>query len=199
MNLFNDINTGAEFSQCGKFRYKLWRIWDESKPLVMCIGLNPSTANAIKPDPTITNLTKMLKILGYGGFYMTNLFAIISSKPEILLTCEDPFGNNGHHLAWCYDKCDEVIVCWGNFKESPKGIDRIYRDLSWILDDAKCFGTTKSGNPLHPLAMMYSGLTNEPKLSVYNVGIVVALGAVADFGARICQVTPSLMQCTMLN
>jgi hypothetical protein len=26
MNLF-DNNTGAEFSPCGKYRYKLWRIW----------------------------------------------------------------------------------------------------------------------------------------------------------------------------
>lgn len=65
-NLFNN-NSGAEFSKCGKYRYKLWRIWDESLPKVMCIGLNPSSTNVIKPDPTITNLIKMLKKLGYGG------------------------------------------------------------------------------------------------------------------------------------
>jgi hypothetical protein len=26
---------GADFSECGKYRYKLWRIWDENKPLAM--------------------------------------------------------------------------------------------------------------------------------------------------------------------
>lgn len=33
-------NNGAEFSECGKYRYKLWRIWDDKLPLAMCIGLN---------------------------------------------------------------------------------------------------------------------------------------------------------------
>ena len=72
MNLF-DNNSGAEFSKCGKYRYKLWRIWNTELKLAMCIGLNPSTANANKNDQTISYLIKMLSILGYGGFYMMNL------------------------------------------------------------------------------------------------------------------------------
>ena len=41
------MNKGAEFSPCKKYRYKLWRIWDDTLPLVMFIGLNPSTADEI--------------------------------------------------------------------------------------------------------------------------------------------------------
>lgn len=116
---------GSEFSECGKYRYKLWRIWDDSLPKAMCIGLNPSTANAVKNDPTITNLAKMLKLLGYGGFYMMNLFAFISSKPEDLLTCENPIGENDGKLKEVEAMCDCVIVCWGNFKEADERISNV--------------------------------------------------------------------------
>lgn len=163
-NLFNDNIKGAEFSPCGKYRYKLWRIWDEGKPLAMCIGLNPSTANATNPDPTITNLIKMLKLLGYGGFYMTNLFAWISSKPEDLLTCEDPLGDNEKALKEVEQLCDNVIVCWGNFKQATKRI----KEVLPRYPDALCFGINQNGTPAHPLAMMYQGLTNNPQLHKYT-------------------------------
>lgn len=158
------LNAGADFSECGRYRYKLWRIWDENLPLAMCIGLNPSTANATKTDPTITNLIKMLKLLGYGGFYMMNLFAWISSKPNDLLTCNDAIGDNDKKLKEVAAICDEVIVCWGNFKQADERI----KEVLPMFPDAKCFGVTNSGKPFHPLAMMYAGLTNEPKLSKYE-------------------------------
>ena len=71
-DLFNESTHGAEFSKCGKYRYKLFRIWNRELPLVMAIGLNPSTANANKNDQTINYLILMLTKLGYGGFYMMN-------------------------------------------------------------------------------------------------------------------------------
>lgn len=163
MDLFGENTQGADFSPCGKYRYTLWRIWDESKPKAMCIGLNPSTANAIKPDPTITNLIKMLRILGYGGFYMTNLFAWISSKPEDLLTCDDPLGNNENILDEVEKICDDVIVCWGNFKEANERINQVLPRFP----NALCFGLNQNGTPAHPLAMMYQGKTNTPKLTKY--------------------------------
>ena len=160
------LNAGADFSKCGSYRYKLWRIWDESLPIAMCIGLNPSTANVVKTDPTITNLTKMLKILGYGGFYMMNLFAWISSKPADLLTCENPIGENDTKLKEVATICSEIIVCWGNFKQAKERIKEVLPNYPY----AKCFGKTQSGKPFHPLAMMYAGLTNKPILSNYRTG-----------------------------
>src|SRR6516164_8501342 len=150
------LNAGAEFSECRRYRYKLWRIWDESLPLAMCIGLNPSNANETKTDPTITNLKKMLTILGFGGFYMMNLFAWVSSKPEDLLKCENPLGENNNKLKEVASMCDEIIFCWGNFKQADERI----KEVLPMFPEAKCFGLTQSGKPFHPLAMMYAGLTN---------------------------------------
>lgn len=155
---------GAEFSQCGKYRYKLWRIWDYSKPKAMCIGLNPSTANANKNDNTISLLIRMLSDLGYGGFYMMNLFAYISSKPEDLLTCPDPLGDNDNKLDEVAKQCDSVIACWGNFKQAKQRIEQVLPQYP----NALCFGVNQNGTPYHPRAMSYKGLLNSPKLIPYN-------------------------------
>jgi hypothetical protein len=156
---------GAEFSECGKYRYKLWRIWDESLPKVMCIGLNPSTANASKNDNTINILIRVLTKLGYGGFYMMNLFAIISSKPEVLLTCENPKGDNDWHLATVAHECkNEIIFCWGNFKEATERI----KEVKSVFNQAKCFGFNANGTPWHPRALSYKGLLNSPQLIPYQ-------------------------------
>lgn len=165
-DLFGNDNSGAEFSSCGKYRYKLWRKWDASKPLAMCIGLNPSTANANKNDQTINYLIKMLSILGYGGFYMMNLFAWITPHPEELLTCENPLGENNSKLQEVEKLCADVVVCWGGFKEAEQRIKEVLPNYP----TAKCFGKTSSGRPLHPLAMMpRNGRDpNNPELFLYK-------------------------------
>lgn len=164
MSTLYDHLFGAEFSSCGKYRYKLWRIWDQSLPKAMCIGLNPSTANANTNDQTINYLTRMLTKLGYGGFYMMNLFAWISSKPADLLTCDDPLGNNNNKLKEVEALCQDVIVCWGNFKQATARIKEVLPNYP----DAKCFGINKNGTPFHPLAMMYKGIANDPELFLYS-------------------------------
>lgn len=153
MNLFE--NNGAAFSECRQYRYALWRIWDQSKPLVMCVGLNPSTANADKNDQTIRYLIKMLSILNYGGFYMMNCWALISSDPKKLL---DHRWNelicqwNNDTITATAAKCEEVIFCWGGFKTiRDTGRDR---ELIEMFPNAKCFGVNEDGSPFHPLAMM---------------------------------------------
>lgn len=163
MDLF-DNGSGAEFSTCRKYRYKLWRIWNENLPKAMCIGLNPSTANTDSNDPTIDNLKRILSKLGYGGFYMMNLFTWISSKPEDLLICGDPLGDNENKLKEVASICDDVIVCWGNFKQAKDRIEKVLPDFP----NAKCFGWNKNGTPCHPLALMYNGTVNSPKLFYYN-------------------------------
>jgi len=50
-------NNGATFSECGRYRYKLCRIWDDSLPQVTFIGLNPSTADASIDDQTVKRCT----------------------------------------------------------------------------------------------------------------------------------------------
>lgn len=138
---------GATFSECGKYRYRLWRIWDETGPFAQCVGLNPSTANADEDDPTIRNLTSILKNNGYGGFYMTNLFALISPFPQDLRACPDPLKDNDIHLDQVYGLCQSIVFCWGNFKQAEYRAKKMIKKYPQAL----CFGKNANGSPKHPL------------------------------------------------
>lgn len=158
------MKNGAIFSECRKYRYVLSRVWDEHKPKAMCIGLNPSTANEDNDDQTILNLRKILDHLGYGGFIMTNLFALISSKPDALRVCPDPVFENDHYLKAARANSQDVIFCWGDFPMAGYRAKIIKK----MFPDGKCFGKNKSGSPMHPLALMYNGTVKTPILKPYN-------------------------------
>jgi len=144
-SLFED--NGAEFSRDRKYRYALWRIWDKKLPLVMYIGLNPSTASADKNDNTITKLIKVSRNNGFGGFYMMNLFAIVSKDPAVLKTDANPLGDNDGWLEKISPKCNMVVFAWGNFKEArERSVDVIK-----MFDDPYCLFQNKNGSPKHPL------------------------------------------------
>lgn len=157
------MTKAAIFSDCKKYRYVLTRIWDESKPKAMCVGLNPSTANAESDDPTINNLIRILSHLSFGGLYMTNLFALVTSDPEKLRECVDPVCGNDEVLKHTYENSNAIIFCWGAF---PMAAYRA-RKIAPMFPNALCFGKNKNGTPMHPLALMYNGTVNTPKLFKY--------------------------------
>lgn len=141
---------GAEFSNCRNYRYALWRIWDKSKPLVMFIGLNPSTANETESDPTIKSVWRIAKNNDYGGVYMMNCFPYVSTDPAKLkdgLTLETNT-NNLEKLKAIGAKCKDVVFAWGNFKEVDEYTSGL---LSFLFPDAKALYVNKNGSPKHPL------------------------------------------------
>lgn len=139
--------SGAFFSDCRKYRYALWRIWDESKPLVMFIGLNPSTANETETDNTITRIKGIVKNWGYGGFYMTNLFAYVSTDPNKLLLPEATDSLNDHCLGIVSSKCEKIVFAWGAFKQA--GLRS--KEVIAMFPNAYALKLTKDGSPWHPL------------------------------------------------
>ncbi len=147
-NLFEPYeNTGAKFSKCGKYRYGLWRKWDDRLPKIMFIGLNPSTATAMMDDPTIRRVKGFARDWGYGGVYMCNLFGYISPYPEDLKTCSDPVLDNDKWLALFSSLCKDVLFAWGNFKEANERA----KIVSQMFPTAVCLGFNKNGTPKHPL------------------------------------------------
>lgn len=144
-NLFE--NNGAEFSKDKKYRYCLWRIFDGSLPLVMYIGLNPSTANQYQNDNTISKLEKITRHNGFGGFYMMNLFAIVSHDPEVLKTAPDPLGDNDGWIENIAPKCNKIVFAWGSFKEAKERAVDVIR----MFEESYCLKQNKDGSPKHPL------------------------------------------------
>lgn len=152
-----EYTQGAIFSKCGKYRYLLSRDWNKEKRIAMCIGLNPSNANADKNDPTINILIRTLAKLDFGGLRMVNLYAYVSSKPAKLFEVSDPQGQNDAWLLTTAHGCQEIIFCWGSFKN----IEHRARKVKEMFPSAKCFGKNANKTPLHPMAIMWQGLKIE--------------------------------------
>lgn len=147
MTLF-DNNNGAEFSKCRRYRYALWRIWDEVKAPVMFIGLNPSTANEATNDPTIRRVIHFAKAWGHGGVYMLNCFPFVSTNPNDLRT-EGNQALNDHWLYKCAAKSSRIVFAWGAFSV----VRDLGRDieLKGMFPQAQALVINADGTPRHPL------------------------------------------------
>ncbi len=146
MDLFDD--TGAEFSECKKYRYMLWRIWDKDKPLIMFVGLNPSTANQVSDDPTIRRVKRFASDWGYGGVYMMNCFPYVSTNPENLReNGKDEL--NDRCLKMVGKKCEKIIFAWGSF-DIVKEMGRD-KELKEMFPNAEALIINQDGSPRHPL------------------------------------------------
>jgi hypothetical protein len=147
------MKRSAVISQCGVYRYELARIWDADKPLVMVVGLNPSTADAEVDDPTIRRCVGFGRALGCGGLLMGNLYAYRATDPKTLPRDIALAVGPGNQLALSEMvlRASAVIAAWGAWP--------VERTLVSILEDMviatgltlQCLGTTKDGSPRHPL------------------------------------------------
>jgi hypothetical protein len=134
----------THISEDGKYRYTLYREWDESKPTILFIMLNPSTADDKEDDQTMKRVIDYSKLWGYGSVHVGNLNAYRSKDPKILKTIEDPEGKeNITHVKSLVERVEKVIYAWGNAGKEPKW-------LSDIVPTPYCIYTTKDGNPRHP-------------------------------------------------
>jgi len=155
------MQKGAIISPNKKYRYKLWRIWDENKPQLLFIMLNPSTADESEDDPTITRCIGFAKLHGYGSVYVANLYAYRATDPDELIK-QSKFTNiigpdNFGHIKDLSEKCRAVIFAWGAnaTKSNLKNYKSYVRKVVNFLPEASCFGKTQSGHPKHPLYLKY--------------------------------------------
>ena len=139
----------AEISECGRYRYRLTRRWDESRPAVMFVMLNPSTADACQDDPTISRCIGFARDWGYGELLVGNLFALRSSDPGALLRSDDPVGpDNDDALLDLAQSAALVIAAWGD-----KGAFMRRNEVALRLLPARFYALklTQRGHPAHPL------------------------------------------------
>jgi hypothetical protein len=142
------LKTDAVLSDCRKYRFALWRTWDESKPYAMFIGLNPSTTDETLDDRTIIRCINFAKSWGYGGLCMANLFAYRATAPGDMMATEDPIGvSNDEWLLKLSEDAGVVVADWGNDGEFL-GRSRKVRGL---IPNLHCLKENKSGEPAHPL------------------------------------------------
>jgi len=142
------LKNTAKLSKCRKYRFALWRTWDDSKPYVMFVGLNPSTADENTDDPTLTRCINYAKTWGFGGVCMANLFAFRATEPAVMKAEKDPVGaKNNEWLKKLASDAGLVIAAWGN--DGPYLMRS--QQVRELLPNIHCLKMNKSGEPAHPL------------------------------------------------
>jgi len=143
---------GATFSRCRRWRYLLWRCWDETKPAVNFLMLNPSTADEHELDPSCTRARRYAERWGYGAVLITNLFAWRATDPEEMKAAKDPAGRGNDAAILQAAKAARIVVCaWGNHGEHLGRGREVRRILIKEKIPLHYLRLNASGHPAHPL------------------------------------------------
>jgi hypothetical protein len=154
--LFDTATGGAELSDDGTYRYRLWRGTEPRLGFVMC---NPSIADATT-DHTITRCRSIARTNGYAGIDVCNLFAYRATKPGDLPADLDTATGGARNLdaiiAVIAD-VDTIVAAWGNtyavvaHRLRDGDAPGIVLDIANAADvPVRCLGVTANGHPRHP-------------------------------------------------
>jgi hypothetical protein len=157
------MKRSASFSPCRLYRYSLWRSWGAQpgavdRGYVLFVGLNPSTADETKDDPTIRRCIAFARAWGYSGVCMVNLFAFRSTDPADMLAATDPVGpENDAYLVLLARNAGLVLAAWGvNGTHMARDAQ-----VKQLIPDMHYLRLTKDGHPGHPLYLPKT-LTPQP-------------------------------------
>ena len=144
----------ASFSSDRRYRYWLESKLGDGDGVCMFVMLNPSTADEVKSDPTVTRCKGFARTWGYGSLWVCNIFALRSTSPDALLASPDPLGSeNDRHILRYASQADRIVCAWGNHGLHRGRGERVLRMLENDgLSGRMChLGLTKRDQPRHPL------------------------------------------------
>jgi len=136
------------------YRYQLSRVWNEQLPVLLMIGMNPSTANPNFDDPTIYKGRRYAVDWGFGTLLMGNVFAYRATDQKRLRELPDPVGpENDVGIVAMAERADMILFAYG----SPHRTLR-YRGLQVArmlaekhVNKMRVLALSKDGIPKHPL------------------------------------------------
>ena len=143
---------GAAFSPCRRWRYLLWRRWEEAKPVANFLMLNPSTADEVKLDPTCARARDYAERWGYGALIVTNVFGWRATDPAKMKAVADPVGPGNDAAIVKAAQESEIVVCaWGNHGAHKDRSRQILKILSRNKIRLHTLRINANGEPAHPL------------------------------------------------
>ena len=161
--------TGAVFSPDKTHRYRLWRTWDESRPSLVMVMLNPSIADETQNDPTVERCQRRAMAMGFGRLEVTNIFALVSTDPAGLYSHSDPVGpDNDAAILDAVKGAGMVICAWGTHGQHVGRAKAVVDLLKGSGVQPFALGINSDGSPKHPL---YIGYAVDPVPYSLNIGI----------------------------
>lgn len=151
------MEKGALISECGTFRYRLWRRWDSKLAPLGFVMLNPSTADASEDDPTIRKCIGFAKRLGFGAIEVVNLYAFRATYPLDLAKAGYQVGpENDVHIEWVAAHTGGNMVCaWGsNARGHARAAELLKKLRDWGVKP-RALQLNAGGVPAHPGRLSY--------------------------------------------
>ena len=112
--------------------------------------LNPSTADAVRDDPTIRRCVGFARAWGYRRVAITNIFAFRSPSPPELRRAADPVGpQNDRWLLRAAAQADRIVCAWGAYGALGNRDAEVLTLLRGF--PLEHLGITMHGHPRHPL------------------------------------------------
>ena len=144
--------SGALFSSCRRWRYLLWRRWDERLPTANFLMLNPSTADEFQLDPSCTRARVYAERWGYGSLIVTNLFGWRATDPFAMKAVRDPVGRgNDRAILRAAQEADIVVCAWGNHGAHLERSAKVLSLLRTARVPLHALRINGAGEPAHPL------------------------------------------------
>jgi hypothetical protein len=162
------LHSDAHLSADGRFRYRLERRWDRPGRVLVCVGLNPSTADAAEDDATIRVLVGLARREGYASLLMLNLYAYRATDPDQLRReldlgleyasagfpgTHDVQGDNDGWLRQHATVYGRALCVWGAGAPYAR-----QREVAALFPRLQCLGVNRDGSPWHPLRKALTGL-----------------------------------------
>ena len=143
------ISAYCNFSKSKLYRYSLKRAWEtDANNQILFIGLNPSTADNQRDDPTIRRCVKFANYWGFNSLEVVNLFAFRATDPMDLFNEESPIGPyNDFWIKRAYKRSTLAVACWGSagvHKDRSTEVTKYLKNLF-------CIRRNKDNSPSHPL------------------------------------------------
>lgn len=150
----------AVISACGKYRYKLTRMTglkqnsDGSLKRCLFIMLNPSKADHLVNDPTITRCESFALREDCHELTVVNLFAYRATNCRELSTVRDPVGpENEQYLCTEIEAHRDgvIIVGWGKYNKCKLALREAQQLYKEFGSSMQCLGLNTDKSPRHPL------------------------------------------------
>jgi len=138
------------------------------RPLV-CIGINPSTAQPGALDPTLKSVERLARFNGFEGWIMFNVYPQRATNPNDMDKIPD-LSLHQENLRWLQAVLRQteptMWAAWGTLIEKRDYLPGLMRDMVALTDQKNIPWVTlgrrsKKGHPHHPLYLR-SDSTPEP-------------------------------------
>jgi hypothetical protein len=134
-----------------EFRYAFGRWWGppDLATTAVWVLLNPATGDTERRRrPTLDRCVAWSRTADCTGLVIVNLFALRDTDPRNLRLASDPVGPVNDEALRVFTKAGRLtIVAWG----TRGRLNGRSRQVGPHLDSPMCLGTTRLGEPLHPL------------------------------------------------